>query len=166
MAELVKWIVKPERGNFCIQGLGSEEWGDLYAFPKGRQTLSELFGQFGRGFLSMFTLWKDSRTRDGLVAPRLARQGDPVARWIAYDAIPWVVNLANVLSRRRSDRIAEKPQCEKATGTSSSEKAQDEQVDGQLEKGESVQEKTRKNIHQNSKLVSSSSRGLRIAKAG
>ncbi|KAK5635368.1 hypothetical protein RRF57_011080 [Xylaria bambusicola] len=80
MKELVEWLQHPKYGNLCINGAGSDAWGELYSGPS-RLSLRKLLGKLFGGS-------EYSRTKADLVAPRPYRTADGVTRWIEDGVIP------------------------------------------------------------------------------
>ncbi|KAH8754620.1 hypothetical protein F5883DRAFT_526748 [Diaporthe sp. PMI_573] len=142
MAELVKWVIKPDYGDFCIGNCGSDIWGKLYTPPKGDPTLVQLFQKLGHGVLSIIMFWKKKtpQTRSDLVAPGRHKKVDTVARWIVYDAIPWTVFFWN----RITCAAARKKDGSSSTGKLKVQHVElEKQVGQQTDKKEEVEEDPR-----------------------
>ncbi|RYP64242.1 hypothetical protein DL771_008866 [Monosporascus sp. 5C6A] len=131
MSELVKWIVKPKRGEFCIGGSGSQEWGKLYELQEKDPCLGELFKQLGNGVVSILTFRKKKQppTRSDLVAPCPRGKVDGLTRWIVYDAAPWCMLFWNRVTAKRPTTATKDKDLE-AHGSSSTDKMGDQQVKG------------------------------------
>jgi hypothetical protein len=77
----VQWLTSPDAGNFCIGGMGSDVWGNLYARPKEPQSRMERI-------LSIFRTWKDPKSNLDLVAIRPPPKLDGFTRWVVNDFAP------------------------------------------------------------------------------
>ncbi|KAM7197145.1 hypothetical protein V8F33_005804 [Rhypophila sp. PSN 637] len=93
ISKLVEWLSDPRRGNFIVNGAGSELWGDQFAAVE-ESSLTELLSSILR---SIFMFWKEPdppRTRSDLVVPRLRDSEDGLTRWIRAEWMPLRLSLA------------------------------------------------------------------------
>jgi hypothetical protein len=109
MSELVKWLMKPEAGNFCIGGHGSKVWGDFNVGCPQPST----FQLFGNLLSSIFWKRRQASTRPDLVAPHMRKPVDGLTQWIANEWTPFWFALGHRDLTGRKDE--ERPSGEKAS---------------------------------------------------
>lgn len=80
------WISRPDCGNFCIAGRGSEAWGDLYERPDDPDPFSK---RIKRLLLSIFWVHDSPPKKPDLVATHPHRNIDGFTRWIEDEWIPF-----------------------------------------------------------------------------
>lgn len=84
--ELRKWIKRPEYGNYCIGGHGSDAWGDLYSKEKLPDPLMQRIWLLLR---SIFWPPKAPPNTLDLVSTRPLRNIDGLTRWVQQKWIPF-----------------------------------------------------------------------------
>jgi len=80
------WLMRPECGNDCIGGKGSDAWGDIYDAEKDPKPLSRRILLLLR---SIFWPRKESPNKLDLVSARPYQKVDGLTRWVAQEWIPF-----------------------------------------------------------------------------
>ena len=99
--------MRPDCGNQCIGGMGSEAWGNLYKPQEARKSLPQRTLLLLR---SIFWPRKTPPNKLDLVSARPHQKVDGLTRWVAYEWIPFYQAWLNDRMKAKSEDPEKKTQ--------------------------------------------------------